>query len=85
MIKKSSIPVIFNMPFFDLRKCLFCSKLIFLQNSTYFCKKSIDENEVIELFGKNIPIDMICKENQIDAHEVLVKLKVRKNYIKTTI
>lgn len=58
---------------------------ISMDYSTYFCKKSIDENEVIELFGKNIPIDMICKENQIDAHEVLVKLKVRKNYIKRTI
>ena len=53
--------------------------------STYFCKKSIDENEKIELFGKNIPIDIICKENQIDAHEILVKLKVKKNFLKKTI
>lgn len=58
---------------------------ISMDYSTYFCKKSIDENEKIELFGKNIPIDIICKENQIDAHEILVKLKVKKNFLKKTI
>ena len=58
---------------------------ISMDYSTYFSKKSINMDEMIELFGKNIPLEAICKENNIDPHEVLVRLKVKKKYLKTTI
>ena len=58
---------------------------ISMDYSTYFCKKSISNDEIIELFGKNVPLEIVCKENNIDPHEILVKLKVKKNYIKKTL
>ena len=48
-------------------------------------KQNIDKNEEIELFGKKVPIESLCKTNNISAHELLVNLKVNKKYYITKI
>ena len=58
---------------------------ISMDYSTYFSLKNIDKSEEIELFGKKVPIEILCKINNISAHEVLVNLKVIKKYSKIKI
>lgn len=59
---------------------------ISMDYSTYFSKKDYSKSdEYIELFGKNIPLESICKVNKIDPHEILVRLKVKKEYHKLTL
>ena len=58
---------------------------ISMDYATYFSKQNIDKNEEIELFGKKVPIESLCKTNNISAHELLVNLKVNKKYYITKI
>ena len=53
---------------------------ISMDYSTYFSSKSIDKNSEIELFGKKVPIESLCAMNNIAPHEMLVNLKVNKQY-----
>ena len=48
-------------------------------------KPNLTEDETLELFGKNIPLEILCKNNYIDPHEVLVRLKVKKIYNKKSL
>lgn len=58
---------------------------ISMDYSSYFSKQFIDLQEEVELFGKNIPLESLCQINDIDPHEILVRLKVRKEYHKITL
>ena len=58
---------------------------ISMDYATYFSKQNIDKNAEIELFGKKVPIEILCKTNNISAHEILVNLKVNKKYYLTKI
>ena len=53
---------------------------ISMDYSTYFCDKKIDENEEIELIGKKVPIELLSQINNISSHEILVNLKVNRQY-----
>lgn len=58
---------------------------ISMDYSTFFSKKIIDKKKEIELIGKKVPIETLCKYNNISAHEMLVNLKVNKKYYQTKI
>ncbi len=58
---------------------------ISMDYSSYFSKQMISNEEKVELFGKNIPLESLCKANGIDPHEILVRLKVKKEYHKITL
>ena len=58
---------------------------ISMDYSTYFGKEKFSINDEFELFGKNIPLEILCKNNYIDPHEVLVRLKVNKIYNKKSL
>lgn len=58
---------------------------ISMDYSTYFSNKKIDKNEEIELFGKKVPVEILAKTNNISCHELLVNLKVNKEYSITKI
>ena len=53
---------------------------ISMDYSTYFSVTNIDKIKELELFGKKVPIESLCRINNISAHEVLVNLKVNKKY-----
>ena len=53
--------------------------------STFYFRKLLKTNDEIEIFGKKIPIESICKNNDVSAHELLVNLKVNKKYYETKI
>ena len=55
---------------------------ISMDYSTYFSSELLDENMQIELIGKHISIEQLCKINNIKPHEFLVKLKLPIEYIK---
>lgn len=58
---------------------------ISMDYSTFFSVNLIDKNNTLELLGKKVPFEIISKINNIDSHEILVKLNVKKQYIKTSI
>lgn len=58
---------------------------ISMDYSTYFSKDIFSLDDEFELFGNNISLDLICKNNNIDPHEVLTRLKVEKKYNKKTL
>ena len=58
---------------------------ISMDYATYFSTNLIDINKEVELFGKKIPIESLCKINDISPHEIIVSLKVKKEYHKLTL
>ena len=58
---------------------------ISMDYATYFSTTLIDINKNVELFGKKIPIESLCKINNISPHEIIVSLKVKKEYKKLTL
>mgnify|MGYP003324972414 CR=1 FL=1 len=53
--------------------------------ATYFSTTLINTDKNAELFGKKIPIECLCKINNISPHEMIVSLKVKKEYQKLTL
>ena len=58
---------------------------ISMDYATYFSTNLIDINNEVELFGKKIPMESLCKINDISPHEIIVSLKVKKEYHKLTL
>ena len=58
---------------------------ISMDYSTYFSSYLLDENINVELIGKHISIEQLCKVNNIKPHELLVRLKLPIKYIKKAI
>lgn len=49
--------------------------------TTFFQTKQLKKDVLLELFGKNIPLEQICN-NETSIYEMLVNLKLEKRYIK---
>ena len=59
---------------------------ISMDYSTYFSTKLIDINEKIQLIGSKVPFNNLAEMNEIDHHELLLRLKnIKKEYLKKTI
>ena len=58
---------------------------ISMDYATYFSTTLINTDKNVELFGKKIPIECLCKINDISPHEMIVSLKVKKEYQKLTL
>ena len=51
--------------------------------STYFSTSLINIDQEVELLGKKVSFEEISLLNNIDPHEILVRLKIDKIYLKT--
>lgn len=55
---------------------------ISMDYATYFSTKLIKSDEIIEIFGKKVPLESLAYQNKCSLHEMIVNLKVNKQYIK---